>query len=123
MRISVSVVLLCYFPKNSFWRVDSSSDVGSPPQTQPTICIKDVTIYSFSQFEDGSFGFWAAGGAGWFEIRTASAPYRNVFLAMQEAASIFYFLADKYAADGKVRRQDTYIKELTEAVRDLTIKR
>ena len=50
-------------------------------------------MYSFSQFEDASFGFWGAGRAGWFLIRPAES-YRKVYAAMEEAVAMFYFLAD-----------------------------
>ena len=60
------------------------------------IKINNVSTYSFSQFEDGTFGFWAGGQAGWFEIASASRAYQNIYQEMNEATGMFYFLADKY---------------------------
>jgi hypothetical protein len=61
-----------------------------------TIRIRDVTMYSFSENEDGTLGFWAAGRAGWYELRTPAKGYANIFRGMEEATGIFYYLADKY---------------------------
>ncbi|MCJ1281584.1 hypothetical protein MMC26_000904 [Xylographa opegraphella] len=60
------------------------------------ITIDNVATYSFSVFEDGSFGFWAAGKAGWFEIKSMAKGYRKIFQDMKEATGMFYHLADKY---------------------------
>ncbi|MCJ1431310.1 hypothetical protein MMC27_000661 [Xylographa pallens] len=60
------------------------------------IIIDNVATYSFSVFEDGSFGFWAAGKAGWFEIKSMAKGYRKIFQDMKEATGMFYHLADKY---------------------------
>ena len=57
--------------------------------------IMNVTNYAFAEYDDGTFGFWAAGKAGWFEIKSASGPYAQTLLEMNEAASMFYTLADK----------------------------
>jgi hypothetical protein len=61
-----------------------------------TIRIDDVALYSFSQYDDGTLGFWAAGKAGWFEIGSPAPRYKTVFEGMNEATGMFYFLADKY---------------------------
>ncbi|MCJ1403731.1 hypothetical protein MMC11_006954 [Xylographa trunciseda] len=60
------------------------------------ITIDNVATYSFSVFEDGTFGFWAAGKAGWFEIKSMAKGYRKIFQDMKEATGMFYHLADKY---------------------------
>ena len=60
------------------------------------IIIENVATYSFSVFEDGTFGFWAAGKAGWFEIKSMAKGYRKIFQDMKEATGMFYHLADKY---------------------------
>ena len=60
------------------------------------IAIPDVATYSFSLFDDGSFGFWAAGKAGWFEITNPDKRYAKFFAEMQEATGMFYFSADKW---------------------------
>ena len=60
------------------------------------IFIKDVANYSFSQFDDGSFGLWASGRAGWYELKSPSSVYSAIHRGMQEAISMFYFSADMY---------------------------
>lgn len=60
-----------------------------------TIEIDHVSTYAFAQYDDGSCGFWAAGRAGWFEIQSPSSSYKTTYGKMNEAASIFYMLADK----------------------------
>lgn len=54
-----------------------------------------VTTYAFAEYDDGTCGFWAAGKAGWFEIQSPHASYKATYDKMNEAASIFYMLADK----------------------------
>ena len=58
--------------------------------------VDNVVTYSFSQFKDGTLGFWAGGQAGWFEVRTPAREYRPIFKEMTEATSMFYFVADKF---------------------------
>ena len=60
------------------------------------IVIEHVTLYSFAEYDDGTYGFWAAGKAGWFGIESPSGSFRPTFDQMKEAASIFYLLADKW---------------------------
>ncbi|KAL9123356.1 MAG: hypothetical protein Q9187_000083 [Circinaria calcarea] len=60
------------------------------------IILENVVTYSFSQFEDGTFGFWAAGKAGWFELRDPNKAYLKSYEEMKEATGMFYYLADKY---------------------------
>lgn len=54
-----------------------------------------MVAYAFAEFHDGSFGFWAAGKAGWFEIKEPVAACQLSYNMMKEAASMFYLLADK----------------------------
>lgn len=54
-----------------------------------------VTTYAFAQYDDGTYGFWAAGKAGWFEFQSPSNSYKNTNTKMTEAMAIFYMLADK----------------------------
>ena len=54
-----------------------------------------ITTYAFAEYEDGTYGFWAAGKAGWFELKSPVPIYKPVFETMHEAASMFYMLADK----------------------------
>ena len=82
------------------------------------IAIQDVATYSFSLFDDGSFGFWAAGKAGWFEVTKPAKSFKKIFEEMQEATSMFYFLADKCGSARNnmthcsVKAQNDYIKYL-----------
>lgn len=80
------------------------------------IKLENVVTYSFSQFEDGTFGFWAAGEAGWFEIRNPNKAYRKLFEGMKEATGMFYYLADKYRntrknfSNASVKACEKYVK-------------
>lgn len=69
--------------------------VRDPKYKTRTIELTDITTYAFAEFEDGSHGFWAAGKAGWFEIKDPIVPFQRTFDMMNEAASIFYLLVDK----------------------------
>jgi hypothetical protein len=60
-----------------------------------TIELYNVTKYAFAEYDDGTFGFWAAGKAGWFEITDALGLYQQTLAEMNEAASMFYIMADK----------------------------
>ncbi len=51
--------------------------------------------YAFAEYHDGSYGFWAAGKAGWFEIRDPISACQSSYDMMKEAASMFYLMADK----------------------------
>ena len=64
--------------------------------------IEDVSTYSFSQWEDGTFGFWAGGKAGWYEIAEPAKEYQKVFEEMNEAIGMFYFATDKFRKSRKV---------------------
>ena len=57
--------------------------------------IRNVTTYAFAEYEDGSYGFWAAGKAGWFQIQSPASSFKETYALMNEAASMFYMLADK----------------------------
>ncbi len=63
--------------------------------TNKTINLEQVTRYAFAEYDDGSCGFWAAGKAGWFEIQSPASPFKTTYEKMNEAASIFYMLADR----------------------------
>ncbi|KAI4163467.1 MAG: hypothetical protein LQ342_002974 [Letrouitia transgressa] len=58
------------------------------------IRLNNVTTYAFAEYNDGSYGFWAAGQAGWFEVDEPIPQYRHIYNQMTEAASMFYSLAD-----------------------------
>lgn len=70
------------------------------------IAISNVATYSFSQFDDGTYGFWAAGRAGWFELKSAAPSYQPVFKGMSEATGMFYYLADNYKSVKKQLRKE-----------------
>ena len=57
--------------------------------------LRNVTTYAFAEYQDGSYGFWAAGKAGWFEIQSPATSFKEIYSLMNEAASMFYMLADK----------------------------
>ena len=60
-----------------------------------TVELNNITNYAFAEYDDGTFGFWAAGKAGWFEIKNASGLYQQNLAEMNEAASMFYAMVDK----------------------------
>lgn len=64
--------------------------------------VTNVTTYAFAEFYDGSYGFWAAGKAGWFELKDPSNAFQRTYNMMNEAASMFYMLADKMRRSRKV---------------------
>lgn len=66
-----------------------------PKYRNKAIELVNVVAYAFAEFQDGSYGFWAAGKAGWFEIKEPVAACRESYNMMKEAASMFYHLADK----------------------------
>jgi len=60
-----------------------------------TVRLDNISNYAFAEYEDGTYGFWAAGKAGWFELKEPVPAHKRIFEGMNEAASIFYLLADK----------------------------
>ncbi|KAI9671469.1 MAG: hypothetical protein M1831_004378 [Alyxoria varia] len=66
-----------------------------------TVQIDDVQHFSYGQFDSGDLAFWAAGQAGWFEMRP-SRQYKNLYRDMSEAISILYFLSDLHGGQ-KIR--------------------
>ena len=79
--------------------------------------------YAFAEYEDGTYGFWAAGKAGWFEIHSASNAYQETYDKMNEAASMFYMLADKLKRSHNPhpklsrKRTDQYANQVFQDVR------
>lgn len=71
------------------------SEVKDAQYRTVTVELENVTTYAFAEYDDGSYGFWAEGKAGWFEVKTPAGPYQRKFHEMSEAASMFYVLADK----------------------------
>lgn len=80
--------------------------------------LRNVTTYAFAEYEDGSYGFWAAGKAGWFEIQSPASSYKETYSLMNEAASMFYMLADKLRRAIK-KRPKLNAKELEKYTRVL----
>lgn len=60
-----------------------------------TVELDNITNYAFAEYDDGTYGFWAAGKAGWYELKDPATAYKQAFNGMNEAASMFYMLADK----------------------------
>lgn len=60
-----------------------------------TIQLDRITKYAFAEYDDGTYGFWAAGKAGWFELGEPAPKFKPIFEGMNEAAAMFYLLADK----------------------------
>ena len=52
-------------------------------------------LYAFAEYLGGSYGFWAAGKAGWFEFDSVVPSYRSIHSRMGEATSWIYVLADR----------------------------
>ena len=80
--------------------------------------LRNVTTYAFAEYEDGSYGFWAAGKAGWFEIQSPASSFKDTYILMNEAASMFYMLADKLRRAIK-KRPKLNMKELDKYTRIL----
>ena len=81
--------------------------VRDPKYRTKGIELTDITTYAFAEFEDGSYGFWAAGKAGWFELKDPLTSFQHTFDMMNEAASMFYMLVDKSRRARKSRSNYT----------------
>ncbi|KAL9612507.1 MAG: hypothetical protein Q9167_002892 [Letrouitia subvulpina] len=75
-------------------RIDSGLNHLDRKYHSKRIRLNNVTTYAFAEYNDGSYGFWAAGQAGWFEVHEPIPQYRHIYNQMTEAASMFYSLAD-----------------------------
>lgn len=60
-----------------------------------TLEVTNVRTFSYGQYEEGDVALWAAGSAGWFELKP-SRKYREVFQEMLNAVGVLYFLADAH---------------------------
>ena len=85
---------------------------------EKAIELRNVTTYAFAEYEDGTYGFWAAGKAGWFEIQSSASSFKETYSLMNEAASMFYMLADKLRRAIK-KRPKLSVKELDKYTRVL----
>ena len=63
--------------------------------TRKQILLSNITSYAFAEYDDGSYGFWAAGQAGWFELEDFRPEYKTTLEEMSVATSMLYFIADK----------------------------
>ena len=72
-----------------------------PKYINRTIQIPNVTSFSYAEFEDGTYGFWAPGQAGWFELRETVPGYKSILEDMNVATSMLYFIADKFRRSRK----------------------
>ena len=57
------------------------------------IRIDNVQHFAYGQYDTGEIAFWAAGDAGWFEIKPAKA-YKAILKDMTEVIGMLYFVAD-----------------------------
>ena len=69
--------------------------VRDPNYKKQSIELTDVTMYAFAEYLDGTYGFWAAGKAGWFEFDSFAPSYQSIHDCMNEASSLIYMLADR----------------------------
>ncbi|KAI9729130.1 MAG: hypothetical protein M1828_000215 [Chrysothrix sp. TS-e1954] len=53
----------------------------------------NVQHFAYGEYDTGEIAFWAAGAAGWFEIKPSRA-YRSILNSMTEAIGMLYFMAD-----------------------------
>ncbi|KAI9816846.1 MAG: hypothetical protein M1827_001491 [Pycnora praestabilis] len=75
---------------------DLQEQLISPQQRfSGNVEISDVRKFAYGQYEDGEVGIWAAGRAGWFEVKP-SRKYKRIYNDMVEAIDLLYFLADTY---------------------------
>lgn len=104
---------------------DGVNSVRDQRYREKSVELRNVTTYAFAEYEDGSYGFWAAGKAGWFEIQSPASSFKETYSLMNEAASMFYMLADKLRRAIKKRPKlnakdlDKYTKVLFKEVLDL----
>lgn len=67
-----------------------------PGRKQINLVLDKVTTFSYGLYNDGSYAIWAAGKAGWFELKPAK-KYKPTFEGMTEAVGLLYFIADCYS--------------------------
>lgn len=65
------------------------------PYKPTEIVLRNVTCYAYAEMDDKTYGIWALGEAGYFEIEPA-AQYRSIFNDMIQAVEILYFVTDIY---------------------------
>lgn len=74
-----------------------------------------IEVNEVRQFsiQDGPTKIWAAGVAGWFELRPANA-YRKVFAQMVEGIGLYYGLYDLHHSNKKAKKLE--VPELLDQV-------
>lgn len=85
-----------------------------------TIRIDNVHTFSYGQYEEGKVALWAAGEAGWFELKPSRA-YKPVFTEMVEAVNTLYFTADYYRDITRSKLKSTPAEIILEMVSDESI--
>lgn len=83
--------------------VGDESRVLDPKCRQRIIQLQNVTTYSFAEYGDGTYGFWAAGEAGWFELEEMVPQYKPIIDEMNVATSMLYFVADRMRRSRKTQ--------------------
>lgn len=73
---------------------------NGPIKTRTSIVLERVHTFSYGQYGDGTTAIWAAGKAGWFEIRPARS-YQPIYYEMLDAIKTLYFIADSYKTPRK----------------------
>ena len=82
---------------------EQRSLVKDPNYRNVTTEIPHVSSFAFAEYDDGSYGFWAAGQAGWFELEEPLPKYKPVFDEMGVGTSMLYFVADKIRRSRKTQ--------------------
>lgn len=80
--------------------VSDAPTVKNKPYKAVDIETRNVTRFSYGEMTDGEFVIWAAGKAGWFEIRPAQ-HYKSIYDGMVEAVQLLYFVTDVYSGPRK----------------------
>ncbi|KAI9820968.1 MAG: hypothetical protein M1832_003440 [Thelocarpon impressellum] len=83
---------------------DQRSLVVSLGEEGALVMLEDVRQFAHGSYEDGSIGLWAAGNAGWYEIRPAD-EYREIYDGMGQAVRLLHCLEDKYSRSRKRGRK------------------
>jgi hypothetical protein len=74
----------------------------------PTIQVHNVTHFAYGTYQNGDVDIWAAGEAGWYQIKPAES-YIDLFQSMIEAVNILYFMSDCYKG-GKFSADELFSK-------------
>ncbi|KAB8360702.1 hypothetical protein FH972_024438 [Carpinus fangiana] len=86
---------LMRLPRSAQKHYASSVGITGDGPAPQRIKIDSCTNWSYGQYEDGAIAFWAAGEAGWFEVKPA-AWYKPSYKRTRQGIEILYFIADFY---------------------------